>query len=113
MALVLDSLPPENIGAGYSFQSVITSLVFLPAPLIAQYQILTFDFDLGMRVAYTIVVVAFFAAATLRLKLKETLSPNDVISNPKILDLLREYPKSVKESLFVWRKLSQSTFYLF
>lgn len=108
MALVLDSLPPENRGAGYSFQSVITSLVLLPAPLIAQYLILTFGFDLGMRVAYTIVVVAFFAKkATLRLKLKETLSPNDVISHPKILDVLREYPKSFKESLFVWRKLSK------
>jgi MFS family permease len=113
MAMVIDSLPPENRGAGYSFQSVVTSLVLLPAPLIAQYLVLTFNFDLGMRVAYTIVTVAYFATATLRLKLKETLPPNDATSRPKIMEALREYPKSVKESIGVWRKLSKSTFYLF
>jgi len=113
MAMVIDSLPPESRGAGYSFQSVITSLVLLPAPLIAQYLVLTFNFDLGMRIAYTIVTVAYFATATLRLRLKETLPPNNADSRPKIVEALREYPKSVKESVGVWRKLSKSTFYLF
>ena len=73
MAMVIDSLPPENRGAGFSFQSVITTLVLLPAPLIAQYLVATFNFDLGMRIAYTIVTVAYFSIAILRLKLKETL----------------------------------------
>jgi MFS family permease len=113
MAMVIDSLPPENRGAGYSFQWVVTSLVLLPAPLIAQYLVFTFDFDLGMRVAYTIVMVAYFATATLRLKLKETLPLNDAGGRPKILEALREYPKSVRESIGVWRKLSKSAFYLF
>jgi len=113
IAMVIDSLPPENRGAGYSFQSVVASLVLLPAPLIAQYLVLTFNFDLGMRVAYTIVMVVYFATATLRLRLKETLPPNDAVSRPKIVEALREYPKSVKESIGVWRKLSKSAFYLF
>lgn len=113
IAMVIDSLPPENRGAGYSFQTVVASLVLLPAPLIAQYLVLTFDFDLGMRVAYTLVMVAYFATATLRLRLKETLPPNDVGSRPKIVEALREYPKSVKESIGVWHKLSRSAFYLF
>jgi MFS family permease len=113
MAMVIDSLPPENRGAGYSFQWVVTSLVLLPAPLIAQYLVFTFDFDLGMRVAYTIVMVAYFATATLRLKLKETLPLNDAGGRPKILEALREYPESVRESIGVWRKLSKSAFYLF
>lgn len=113
MAMVIDSLPPENRGKGYSFQSVVTSFALLPAPLIAQYLIFTFNFDLGMRIAYTIVMVAYFATATLRLKLKETLPSNDAGELPKIVDALREYPQAVKESIFVWRKLSKSTFYLF
>ena len=113
MAMLIDSLPPENRGAGYSLQSIVASLVLLPAPLIAQYLILTLNFDLGMRVAYTIVMVAFFATATLRLRLKETLPPSDAGSRPKIVEALREYPKSVKESIGVWRKLSKSAFYLF
>jgi len=113
MAMLIDSLPPENRGAGYSFQSVVSTLVLLPAPLIAEYLVVTFNFDLGMRIAYTIVTIAYFATAALRLRLKETLPPNDAGSRPKILDALREYPKSVKESIGVWRKLSKSTFYLF
>jgi hypothetical protein len=36
----MDSLPPENRGSGFSFQSVITTLVLLPAPLIAQYLVI-------------------------------------------------------------------------
>jgi dipeptide/tripeptide permease len=57
----------------FSFQSVITTLVLLPAPLIAQYLVVTFNFDLGMRIAYSLVAAAYFAIAILRLKLKETL----------------------------------------
>ncbi len=113
IAIVIDSLPPENRGAGYSFQLTVANLVLLPAPLIAQYLILTFNFDLGMRLAYTIVLVAYFATATLRLKLKETLLTNEGSGRPKIAEALREYPKSVKESIGVWRKLSKSAFYLF
>ena len=113
MAMVIDSLPPETRGTGYSLQSVITSLVLLPAPLIAQYLVLRFNLDFGMRIAYTIVLVAYFATATLRLKLKETLPLNNGGSRPKILEALRDFPKSVKESIGVWRKLSVSSFYLF
>src|SRR3972149_1396985 len=69
MAMVIDSLPSENRGAGFSFQSVVTTLVLLPAPLIAQYLVVTFNFDLGMRNAYTIVTMAYFVIAVLRLKL--------------------------------------------
>src|SRR3989304_826716 len=113
MAMVIDSLPPESRGAGYSFQSVVTTLVLLPGPLIAQYLILAFNFDLGMRVAYTIVMVAYFAAATFRLRLIETLPSNGDNSRPKIVEALREYPRSVKEGLSVWSKVSKSAFYLF
>jgi DHA1 family multidrug resistance protein-like MFS transporter len=113
MAMVIDSLPPETRGTGYSLQSVITSLVLLPAPLIAQYLVLRFNLDFGMRIAYTIVLVAYFATATLRLKLKETLPLNNGGSRPKILEALQDFPKSVKESIGVWRKLSVSSFYLF
>jgi DHA1 family multidrug resistance protein-like MFS transporter len=113
IAMVIDSLPPEKRGTRYSFQLTVANLVVLPAPLIAQYLTFTFNFDLGMRAAYTILMVAYFATATLRLKLKETLPPHESNSHPKIVQALREYPKSVKESIGVWRKLSKSAFYLF
>ena len=84
MSMVIDSLPPENRGAGFSFQSVITTLVLLPAPLIAQYLVVTFNFDLGMRIAYILVAVAYFAIAILRLKLKETLPATEKSQRPSL-----------------------------
>jgi MFS family permease len=80
MAMIIDSLPPENRGAGFSFQSVITTIILLPAPLIAQYLVATFKFDLGMRVAYTMVAAAYFSIAILdRL---ETLPPTTQKADP-------------------------------
>lgn len=113
MAMIIDSLPPKSRGTGYTFQSVVTSFVILPAPLIARYLILLFSFDLGMRVAYVIVLVAYLATATLRLKLKETLPLTGDGGRPKILEAFREYPKSVKASLSVWSKVPRSAFFLF
>ncbi len=113
MAMVFDSLPPEKRGTGFSLQSAITSLVLLPGPLIAQYLVATFDFDLGMRVAYTIVLVAYFSVAVLRLRLKETLPPNGDDAHPSLMRLLRSYPQSVKQSVLVWRKMPKSAFNLF
>jgi|WetSurMetagenome_2_1015567.scaffolds.fasta_scaffold26243_3 MFS transporter, DHA1 family, tetracycline resistance protein len=113
MAMVIDSLPPENRGAGFSLQSVITTLVLLPAPLIAQYLVVTFNFDFGMRIAYTIVAIAYFATATLRLKLKETFPTDGAKAKPSFIDVLRNYPKAVKEGIYVWRKVPKSAFHLF
>ncbi len=113
MAMVMDSLAPENRGAGFSFQSVITTLVLLPAPLIAQYLVVTFNFDLGMRIAYTIVALTYFAIALLRLRLKETLSSEPEKKRPSFIAALKDYPKSVKEGIYVWRKIPKSAFNLF
>ncbi len=113
MSMVIDSLPPENRGAGFSFQSVITTLVLLPAPLIAQYLVVTFNFDLGMRIAYTFVAAAYFIIAVLRLKLKETLPPTEKTRRPSFIGALRDYPKSVKAGIYVWRKVPKSAFNLF
>ncbi len=113
MAMVIDSLPPENRGAGFSFQSVITTLVLLPAPLIAQYLVLNFNFDLGMRVAYTIVAIAYFAIAILRLRLKETLPRTEQKIKLSFQNVFRGYAKSVKEGLYVWQKVPKSAFNLF
>ncbi len=108
--MVIDSLPPENRGSGFSFQSVITTLVLLPAPLIAQYLVATFNFDLGMRIGYTIVSIAYFSIAILRLKLKETLPSLEKSERPSLINVLRIYPKSVKEGI---KCLAQSSFISF
>jgi MFS family permease len=113
MAMIIDSLPPENRGAGFSFQSVVTTLVLLPAPLIAQYLVATFHFDLGMRIAYTMVTAAYFAIAVLRLRLKETLPPTTQKPKLTLKSAIQGYGHSVKEGISVWKKVPKSAFNLF
>jgi MFS family permease len=119
LAMMLDSLDPSKRGTGFNFQSVLMSLVTLPAPLIAAALVLVNgeyvspQSDFGMRVAYAIVLVAYVIAAALRIKLKETLPDNGNAARPKILQAFREYPKVVRESWQVWNKVHRSAFYLF
>ncbi len=119
MALMLDSLEPSKRGTGFNFQSVLLALVSLPAPLFAAALVLVNgqysspQSDFGMRLAFTIVLVAYLVAAALRIKLRETLPPNGEKSRPEILGAFRDYPKVVRESWQVWKKVPKSAFYLF
>jgi MFS family permease len=112
-AIMMDSVAPEYRGQGFMFQAVVTNLFSLPAALIAGYLVLVFNLDFGMRLAYAIVLIGYLIAATLRIRLKETLPSNSAESFPSVLVVLREYPKSVRESLEVWSKVPKAVFYLF
>ncbi len=119
LAMMMDSLEPGKRGIGFNFQSVLMSLIALPAPLIAAALVMVNgeyvspQSDFGMRIAYGIVLVAYLAAAVLRLKLKETHFPNGNSGRPKILQAFREYPRVVRESWQVWGKVPRSAYYLF
>ena len=65
-----------------------------------------------MRIAYTFVAVTYFAIAVLRLRLKETL-PMKTQKTTQLHRRFEDYPKSVKEGIYVWRKLPKSAFNLF
>jgi MFS transporter, DHA1 family, tetracycline resistance protein len=116
MAMMLDSLAPGKRGTGMNFQSVIMDLIGIPAPLIAGAivlvggEYLSPQSDFGMRIAYSIVLVAYLAAATLRLKLKETLPSNG--DRPDILGAFRNYGKIAKESWQVWKKVPRAAYYI-
>jgi MFS family permease len=112
-AIMLDSVSPENRGAGFTLQQVVTNLVGLPAAIIAGYLILIFDLNIGMRIAYAIVTVAYFAAALLRAKIKETLPSINGDAHPNFLAAMKEYPRSVKESMHVWGQVPRAIFHLF
>jgi MFS family permease len=98
LAMIIDSLPSERRGAGFSFQSVITTIVLLPAPLIAGYLVSAFNFDLGMRIAYTIVTAAYFSVAVLRLRLTETLPPNGEKARFTFLDAYESTHRRLKRA---------------
>jgi MFS family permease len=119
LAMMLDSLPPNRRGMGFNFQSVIVSLISLPAPLIAAALVLSNGHyvspqsDFGMRIAYTIVLTAFVLAAIMRTRLKETLPPNGEQRNRKILQAFRSYLECARGCWRVWGKIPNSAFYLF
>jgi MFS family permease len=119
MAMMLDSLEPSKRGTGLNFQSVLMSLIALPAPLIAAALVLVNgeyispQSDTGMRIAYTIVLVAYLAAATIRLKLKETLPTNGETEHPNIAQAFRKYSQVIRESWQVFSKVPRSAYWLF
>jgi len=110
MAIVADSLPPENRGMGFGIIMLITSTSTTPGPLVAGVLHNQFGLVEGMRISYGIVIALFLAAAFLRLRLKETIT-NTV--KPKLWELLHTYPIAMKESIAVWRKVPRSMLYLF
>jgi MFS family permease len=119
MAMMLDSLEPAKRGTGLNFQSVLMSLISLPAPLIAAVLVLVDgeyvapQSNFGMRIAFTIVLFAYLAAAFIRLKLKETLPLNGNNVRPNVVGAFRNYPRVIRESWQVWSRVPKSAFYLF
>jgi len=109
-ALFADSLPPEKRGMGFSIVNLIMSVSTTPAPLIAMFLVASYGPILGMRIAYTLVTIFYFAAAVIRLKLKESMRNVEKLN---LRHAIRSFPQSLKEGINVWRDVPRSTFFLF
>jgi MFS family permease len=109
-AMMADSVPPEKRGMGFSILNLIMSVSTTPAPVVALFLVATFGSMLGMRIAYTIVVIFYLAAAVVRLKLKETMKN---VEKASLKDALRSYPKALKDGINVWKIVPRSMFFLF
>ncbi len=109
LAMMMDSLPPERRGMGYSVINLIMSVATTPAPAVAIFLISSYGPVGGMRIAYTIVTVFFLAAAVLRIRLKESIKNPEKI---RLRDIVRSYPKAVKEGVGVWKQVPHTTLYL-
>ena len=109
MSMMADSLSPEKRGMGFSILNLIMSVSTTPAPAIALLLVATYGSEMGMRIAYTIVTVFFFAAALVRLKLKESLESADRLN---LKQVVRSYPKALKEGMNVWKLVPRSTLFL-
>ena len=110
MAMISDSTPPEKRGMAFSLTTLIGNVATTPAPIVAGIMVTVFTRAIGMRIAYSLVVVLYLSAAILRSKLKETIKTAEKIK-PK--DLLASYPQSIKESISVWKKVPRSVYFLF
>jgi len=109
MAIMADSLSPERRGMGYSIINLIASVSTSPAPLVAMFLISRFGPVGGMRIAYAIVTLFFLGAATMRIALKESIKNPEKI---RLGDVVKSYPKAVKEGMGVWKQLPRTTLYL-
>jgi MFS family permease len=110
MSMMADSLPPEKRGMGFSVLNLIMSVSTTPAPIVALFLVSTYGSETGMRIAYTIVTVFFIAAATVRLKLTESMKETEKVA---LNDILHSYPESLKQGINVWKIVPRSTLFLF
>jgi len=109
-AMMADSLSPEKRGMGFSILNLITSVATTPAPVVALLLVATYGSEIGMRIAYIIVTVFFLAAATVRLKLKESMKSTEKLN---FKEALSSYPETLKEGIKVWKAVPRSTLFLF
>lgn len=109
-AMFQDSLPPERRGIGSSITQLIHSTFNTPGPLIAGFLLLRFGLVLSMRIIYLIMTALFLVAAIIRLRLKETMVNTESI---RFSHFLNSYPKAIKESFSVWKRVPRSMFWLF
>jgi len=110
MAMMADSLSPEKRGMGFSILNLIMSVATTPAPVVALFLVASYGSEMGMRIAYLIVTVFFFAAAIVRLRLKESMKTTEKLN---FREAIRSYPKALKEGINVWKSVPRSTIFLF
>jgi len=110
MSMIADSVPAERRGMGFGIIMLITSASTTPGPFFAGLLYNRFGLIDGMRIGYGFVVALYFAAALLRLRLKESMANS---RKPSLNELLHTYPIALKESFGVWKKVPRSMFYLF
>jgi len=109
-ATFADSLPPEKRGMGFSILNLIMSVSTTPAPVVALFLVSLYGSEMGMRIAYTIVIIFFIGAATVRLKLKESMQNAEKVN---LKEVLSSYPHSLKQGISVWKVVPRSTLFLF
>jgi MFS family permease len=110
-AIIADSIPMEKRGMGFSMFMLVNNAAAIFSPFVAGSLYLRYGLVLGVRIAYSIVVVMYLIAATVRSRLTETLKVNN--GEPSLSGAFREYPKAVKEGLCIWKKVPRSMFIMF
>jgi DHA1 family tetracycline resistance protein-like MFS transporter len=109
-ALVSDSTPPEKRGLSFSIINLLHYVSF-PSPLIAGILLVNFGLVPAMRISYMILTGAFFVAAILRMKFKETLE--ETKEGISVTNAFKNFPTSVMESMRTLKSSGSPTLFLF
>lgn len=109
-AMMMDSVPREKRGMGFSILNLIMSVSTTPGPIVALMLVAAYGSMTGMRIAYVIVIALYLIAATVRLRLRESIEDPQKVN---VHEMLSSYPQALKEGLGIWKKVSRSTRFLF
>jgi len=104
-AIMADSLPPERRGVGYALSQLV-GVFSIASPIVAGCIVGWAGLLTGMRVMYMATVMAYLTAAVLRFRLRETLKPD--AGRPGVFEVLRSYPRAVRESFTVLKVLPRT-----
>ena len=75
-AIIADSLPPENRGSGMATMMTLSGTLAICAPYVAGVLLDYYGIDIGMRILYAAMAVAYAVGATINLLfIKETTQP--------------------------------------
>lgn len=109
LAMMADSLPSDKRGIGFSLWNLIGTVATTPGPAIALFLVGNYGTIGGMRIGYAIVIVFFFGAAILRIRLKESMKNTEKV---RLGEIVRSYPKALRDGINVWKVVPRSTLYL-
>jgi len=105
-ALVSDSSPPEKRGLSFSIINLLHYVSF-PSPLIAGILLVNFGLVPAMRIAYMALTGAFFVAAILRMRFKETVEKTK--EGISVTETFKNFPTSIMESMRTLKNSSRAT----
>ena len=105
-SIVMESLPEEKRGTGYSLINLITRVSTTPSPLIAGYLFTRYGIIGTSRIGFIFVSAAFLVASLLRWRLKEDTDKPEVTVKD-VVDSLGS-AKTFGEGIGVWRDVSMS-----
>ena len=110
-SIVIEALPKEKRGTGYSLVNLITRVSTTPSPLIAGFLFTRYGVVGTSRIAYGLVSVAFLIAAILRFRLEEETDKPEVTAKAVFSSL--SSAKEFSEGINVWKEVPKSLTALF
>jgi MFS family permease len=105
-SIVMESLPEDKRGTGYSLINLITRVSTTPSPLIAGYLFTHYGIIGTSRIGFILVSAAFLTASIMRLRLKEDTDKPEV----QIKDILTSLgsAKTIGDGIGLWREVPRT-----
>jgi MFS family permease len=105
-SIVMESLPEDKRGTGYSIINLITRVSTTPSPLIAGYLFASYGVIGASRIGYILVSLAFLTASLMRWRLVEETDKPEVTTMDVIESL--SSAKGFAEGIGVWREVPRA-----